>query len=147
MIPVTLNRDHQGKMPEVGVSTDWLDRMAAEATVDKLAEGTRESYDSAWNQWVLWRQLQRKSPYLTESNFTERKANEDELLRFVTYLAVVMKRANGTIKQRIFAIRYGHLSQDILTPRSTDPSAGLRWRVSPDGLPMSDENSPQHRKN
>ena len=30
-------------------------------------------------------------------------------MRFVTYLAVVMKRANGTIKQRIFAIRYGHL--------------------------------------
>ena len=74
-IPVALNGDHQGKMPEFGIPTVWLVRGGTEALVDKLAEGTRESYDSAWNQWALWRQLQRESPYLTESNVTERKAN------------------------------------------------------------------------
>ena len=33
VVPATLNRDHQREMPEVGVSTEWLDRMAAEAVV------------------------------------------------------------------------------------------------------------------
>eukprot|EP00913_Durusdinium_trenchii_P035482 g33205.t1 len=39
----------------------------------------------------------------------EKKQDEDDLLRFTTYLAHVMGRTEGTIKQRLFAIKAGHL--------------------------------------
>eukprot|EP00913_Durusdinium_trenchii_P026135 g24517.t1 len=47
--------------------------------------------------------------YLTGETKDERKADEDELLRFMTYLAHVMQRTEGTVKQRLFAIKMGHL--------------------------------------
>ena len=50
-----------------------------------------------------------KSVYLTGETKDERKADEGELLRFMTHLAHVMGRAEETVKQRIFAIKMGDL--------------------------------------
>ena len=87
----------------------WLDALAAEAVMSKLSEGTRAGYEVGWKQWCLWRRMGKKNVYLMGESKDERKADEDELLRFMTYLAHVMKRTEGTIKQRLFAIKMGHL--------------------------------------
>ncbi|CAK9068985.1 unnamed protein product, partial [Durusdinium trenchii] len=87
----------------------WLDALAAEAVMSKLSEGTRAGYEVGWKQWCLWRRMGRKDVYLTGESKEDRKIDEDELLRFMTYLAHVMGRTEGTIKQRLFAIKMGHL--------------------------------------
>eukprot|EP00913_Durusdinium_trenchii_P011460 g10760.t2 len=87
----------------------WLDALAAEAVMSKLSEGTRAGYEVGWRQWCLWRRLSNKGVYLTGENKEDRKTDEDELLRFMTYLAHVMGRSEGTVKQRLFAIKMGHL--------------------------------------
>ena len=87
----------------------WLDALAAEAVMSKLSEGTRAAYEIGWKQWCLWRRLEKKDIYLVGEGKEARKQDEDELLRFMTYLAHVMKRTEGTIKQRLFAIKMGHL--------------------------------------
>ena len=87
----------------------WLDALAAEAVMSKLSEGTRAGYEVGWKQWCLWRRMGKKNVYLTGESKEERKDDEDELLRFMTYLAHVMSRTEGTIKQRLFAIKMGHL--------------------------------------
>jgi hypothetical protein len=90
-------------------SIKWLDEQAAEAIMSKLSEGTRIGYEQGWTQWMLWRKLQDKKVFLGGETKLERKEDEDDLLRFVMYLARVMNRQDGTIKQKIFAIRYAHL--------------------------------------
>ena len=87
----------------------WLDALAAEAVMSKLLEGTRAGYEVGWKQWCLWRRMGKKDVYLTGESKEERKFGEDELLRFMTCLAHVMGRTEGTIKQRLFAIKMGHL--------------------------------------
>ena len=87
----------------------WLDALAAEAVMSKLSEGTRAGYEVGWKQWCLWRRMGNKGVYLVGETKDERKADEDELLRFMTYLAHVMGRTEGTVKQRPFAIKMGHL--------------------------------------
>ena len=87
----------------------WLDALAAEAVMSKLSEGTHAGYEVGWKQWCLWCCMGKKNVYLMGESKEERKADEDELLRFMTYLAHVMKRTEGTIKQRLFAIKMGHL--------------------------------------
>ena len=72
----------------------WLDALAAEAVMSKLSEGTRGGYEVGWKQWCLWRRMGNKSVYLTGETKDERKADEDELLRFMTYLAHVMHGAD-----------------------------------------------------
>ena len=94
---------------ELSKDKEWLDALAAEAVMSKLSEGTRAGYEIGWKQWCLWRRLEKNGAYLLGETKDERKQDEDEILRFITFLAKVMKRTEGTIKQRIFAIKMGHL--------------------------------------
>lgn len=66
---------------------EWLDAMAADAVMGKLSEGTRISYEVGWKQWRLWRSLNNEDVYLKGETRIEKKADEDELLRYMTYLA------------------------------------------------------------
>ena len=87
----------------------WLDAMAAEAIMAKLSEGSKIGYEIGWRQWCLWRRVEGKDVYLVGEHRQARKEDEDELLRYLTYLAKVMNRAEGTIRQRLFAIKMGHV--------------------------------------
>jgi hypothetical protein len=77
--------------------------------MDKLAEGTRMSYKSRWHQWCLWRRIQEKAFYLKGETKQERQKDEDDLLRFVVCQSAVMSRQEGTVKQKLFAVRHARL--------------------------------------
>ena len=113
VIPVALGRARErltiNANLKLSKDKEWLDAMAADAVMGKLSEGTRVSYEVGWKQWKLWRNLTGEDVYLKGETRAERKADEDELLRYMTYLARVMKRAEGTIRQRLFAIKMGHV--------------------------------------
>ena len=87
---------------------EGLDRLATEAMLSKLAEGTRDTYRNGWRNWLLWRRLRGQSPYLQGETRDDRLEDEDDLIRFVVYLYQVMGRRATTIRQRLFAIRYAH---------------------------------------
>jgi hypothetical protein len=63
-----------------------LDRVATEATLAKLAEGARATYQAGWRSWLLWRQLRDNSPHLQGETREERLADEDDLIRYVVFL-------------------------------------------------------------
>lgn len=113
VIPVALGRARErltiNANLKLSKDKEWLDAMAADAVMGKLSEGTRVSYEVGWKQWRLWRSLNGEDVYLKGETRSEKKADEDELLRYMTYLARVMRRAEGTIRQRLFAIKMGHV--------------------------------------
>ena len=63
-----------------------LDRVATDAMLAKLADGTRATYRGGWRSWLLWRQLRGDSPYLQGETRDERLADEDDLIRYVVHL-------------------------------------------------------------
>ena len=89
---------------------EWLEEQKMEALMQKLAEGTRNGYEVGWKQWVLFRREQGLQPFLTGGSRAQRQQDEDSLVTFAVFLARVMGRQTGTIKQRLFAVRYAHLT-------------------------------------
>ena len=53
-----------------------------------------------------FRELQNKSPFLAGETRTERKQDEDDLLTYVAFLLKILKRTEGTIRQKLFAISF-----------------------------------------
>ncbi|CAE8601345.1 unnamed protein product, partial [Polarella glacialis] len=88
---------------------EFLEEEAANAVLCKLAEGTRSSYVSGWKHWVWFRSGTKLGPYLEGETMAEKKADESWLLWFVVFLASVMAKSEGTIRQKLFALRYAHL--------------------------------------
>merc|ERR1712159_195869 len=82
----------------------------------KLSEGTRPSYQSHWKQWALFRGRAQKSPYLRGGGEAQRQSDEDALLDFIVFLAKLMQMRSGSITQRLFAIRHGHLMEGLADP-------------------------------
>ena len=113
VIPLALGRSRERLVIDANRSLEkekaWLDAMAAEAIMAKLSEGSKIGYEIGWRQWCLWRRVEGKDVYLVGEDRQARKEDEDELLRYLTYLAKVMNRAEGTIRQRLFAIKMGHV--------------------------------------
>ncbi|CAE8597095.1 unnamed protein product, partial [Polarella glacialis] len=87
---------------------EFLEEEAANAVLCKLAEGTRSSYISGWKHWVWFRSGTKLGPYLEGETRAEKKADESWLLWFVVFLASVMAKSEGTIRQKLFALRYAH---------------------------------------
>ncbi|CAK0900673.1 unnamed protein product [Prorocentrum cordatum] len=77
--------------------------------LQKLSEGTRAGYEGGWRLWVAVRQAQGLSPWLPGRDREERLADEEALVNFAVLLARVVGRTEGTIKQKLFAVRYAHL--------------------------------------
>ena len=113
VVPVALGRARERLVLDanrtLSKEKEWLDAMAAEAVLAKLSEGSKIGYEIGWRQWCLWRTVEGKDVYLIGEGRQARKEDEDELLRYLTYLAKVMNRAEGTIRQRLFAIKMGHV--------------------------------------
>ena len=113
VIPLALGRSRERLVIDANRTLEkekaWLDAMAAEAIMAKLSEGSKVGYEIGWRQWCLWRRVEGKDVYLVGEGRQDRKEDEDELLRYLTYLAKVMNRAEGTIRQRLFAIKMGHV--------------------------------------
>ena len=111
--PVALGRSRERLVLDANLrlSRDkaWLDALAAEAVMSKLSEGSRASYEVGWRQWCTWRRVQQKDIYLKGETRDQRKEDEDDMLRFLTFLAKVMRRAEGTVRQRLFALKMGHV--------------------------------------
>ena len=111
--PVALGRSREKIVLDTNkqLSKDraWLDALATEAIMSKLSEGSRASYEVGWRQWCIWRRVQKKNVYLQGETREEKKEDEDDMLRFLTFLTRVMKRAEGTVRQRLFALKMGHV--------------------------------------
>ena len=111
--PLALGRSRERMVLDANLKLskdkEWLDALAAEAIMSKLSEGSRASYAVGWRQWCIWRRIQQKDIYLQGEGREQRKEDEDDMLRFLTYLAKVMKRAEGTVRQRLFALKMGHV--------------------------------------
>ena len=94
----------------------WLAAEKTKAMMAKLSEGTAEGYKGGWRAWVLYRQAAGKTPFLYARHYAERRQDEDDLLDYVIHLARVMGRQDGTIRQKLFAIRYAHLVEGLPDP-------------------------------
>ncbi|CAK0889362.1 unnamed protein product [Prorocentrum cordatum] len=105
-----------------------------EAMLQKLSEGTRAGYEGGWRLWVAVRQAQGLSPWLPGRDREERLADEEALINFAVLLARVVGRTEGTIEQKLFAVRYAHLVAGYSDPllhrgRLWSTLAGLkRWQ-------------------
>jgi hypothetical protein len=86
---------------------------------------------------VLFRECQGKTPFLMGGTPAELREDEDELLRYVAYLSKIMARAEGTIRQKLFAIKFAHTVAGLPDPllrrsRLWAALAGiLRWQGAP----------------
>lgn len=100
--PVALGRSRERMVlnANLQLSKDkaWLDALATEAIMSKLSEGSRASYEVGWRQWCVWRRVQAKDVYLQGVSREEKKEDEDDMLRFLTFLTRVMNRAEGTVR-------------------------------------------------
>ncbi|CAK0864597.1 unnamed protein product [Prorocentrum cordatum] len=105
-----------------------------EAMLQKLSEGTRAGYEGGWRLWVAARQAQGPSPWLPGRDREERLADEEAPTNFAVLLARVVGGTEGTIKQKLFAVRYAHLVAGYSNPllhrgRLWSTRAGLeRWQ-------------------
>jgi len=111
--PVALGRSRERMVLDANLQLSkdkaWLDALATEAIMSKLSEGSRASYEVGWRQWCVWRRVQAKNVYLQGVTREEKKEDEDDMLRFLTFLTKVMNRAEGTVRQRLFALKMGHV--------------------------------------
>ena len=69
VVPLTSRKPPEeapGGMPLLGGANyhRWLEEQKLGALMQKLSEGTRLGYESAWRQWVAYRTLQEKCPLL-----------------------------------------------------------------------------------
>ena len=94
----------------------WKEQVKSALIMAKLAEGTRPSYQAHWKQWALFRDNQHKSPFLSGESLQARSADEDSLLDFVIFLAKVLSLRYGSINQKLFAIRHGHVAEGYPDP-------------------------------
>ena len=130
-----------------GAYAETLDQHAAKAVWAKLAEGTRSGYSTGWTQWARFRELQGESAFLEGESPKERRQEEDALLRYTAFLHLIMKRSEGTIRQKLFAIKFGHTVAGLPDPlqrrdRLWAALAGYaRWQGAPlRRLPVTVEN-------
>ena len=81
----------------------------AELAVEAMAFGTTKTSNYAWEQRGQYCRLRGTEPYLTGETRGEKLRDEEELLLFIVHLGVTMGRASGTVLQKLFGIRQGHI--------------------------------------
>ena len=82
----------------------------------KLSTGTRAGYDTAWRQWGLFCRARGRDPFLMGGNPAQRRADEEILLDYIVHLARYFKCGEGTIKLKLFGLRYQHLLGGLEDP-------------------------------
>ncbi len=63
-----------------------------------------------------FRNTQKKSPFLMGETREEMRRDEGDLLVYVAFLSKVMPRAEGTIRQKLFAIKHAHMLAGMPDP-------------------------------
>ncbi len=63
----------------------------------------------------------------------ERRADEEILLDFIVHLAKYFKRGEGTIKLKLFGLRYSHLLAGLEDPLLQKGRIWLHWEASRGG--------------
>jgi len=104
--------------PQLGGPTYNADREQAKFSflMAKLATGTRHGYDGAWKQWSWFCRARGRDPFLLGETRTERKGDEELLLDFMVHLVRYFHRTEGTVKAKLFGIRYHHLVEGLADP-------------------------------
>ena len=73
-----------------------------------LGERTHVTYATALKHWTRWCRLRHRAHFLTGHN---PKGDEDELVNFVVYKAMVTGLAHGTLHVMLHALRRFHLME------------------------------------
>ena len=94
----------------------FLDEVAQEAILSKLATSTRKSYGTGWKQWQLFLAPSGRDPFLVGESRSERLEDEQWLIRFVVFLHQKMGRTAQGIRQRLSGIRYAHIASGFPDP-------------------------------
>ena len=97
-----------------------LEELKTTYILNKLAHGTKLGYQKGWEQWQLFRAQQGKPLFLDGHTHVARRVDEEDLLAYIVHWAANMGKSDATIKQKLFAVRYMHL-----TAGYSDP---LLWR-------------------
>ena len=141
IVPGTLNPDGGAKPTDAESPgrgyLESLEAYAADAILAKLAAGTLKGYGTGWLHWCSWRQPQGKPVFLDGETKAEMRQDEDDLLLYVAFLGKKLKRAEGTIRQKLFAVKFAHTIAGLSDPllRRTRLWAALsgikRWQGAP----------------
>ena len=94
----------------------FLDEVAQEAILSKLANSTRKSYGAGWKQWQLFLAPSGRDPFLSGESRSERLEDEQWLIRFVVFLHQKMGRTAHGIRQRLSGVRYAHIASGFPDP-------------------------------
>ena len=86
-----------------------------ELIMGKLATGTRYGYKGAWRQWVWFCKARDRDPFLSGKEIGLQE-EEELVLDFITHLAIWFRRTEGTIKTKLMAVRYYHISEGLSDP-------------------------------
>ena len=89
--------------------------------IARVAQGTHKGYQVGWRQWGWFLRARGRDPMLFGRTEEERTADEELLLDFIVHLAHFMKRAEGTIKGKVFAVRHFHIINGFADPLSGKP--------------------------
>ena len=93
----------------------------------KLSEGTRHGHEGGWRQWSAYRSARGRAPFLQGRDRAERLEDEDALIDYAAILGAVLKRTEGAIKQKLFAVRYARLIAGYGDPLLREPHGGVHF--------------------
>lgn len=115
-------------------AAEWLEEQQLEAMMQRLSEGTRAGFDVGWRHWLLFCERQGRSPFLEGGSREQRTKDEGRLVTFAVFLARVLGKQTGTVKQKLFPVRYAHLVAGLDDPllhraRLWATMAGLHRRL------------------
>ena len=91
----------------------------------KLSAGTKHGYDTGWKHWVLFTRARSRQPYLLGRTARERHDDEEILLDLIVHLVRIFYRTEGTVKLKLFAVRYHHLIAGLDDPLAMKPRLWL----------------------
>lgn len=106
------------RRPSIGGAHYTEDREKAkmEFLMAKLSAGTRVGYDGAWKQWALFCRARGRDPYLLGNDKYDRHQDEELILDFVVHAVQYFHRTEGTVKAKLFGVRFHHLAAGLEDP-------------------------------
>jgi len=83
---------------------------------NKVGEGTHTTYSSGWKLWKLFMRARERDPFLRGRSMQHVLADEERLLDFIVHLVQLFHRTENTVKTKLMAVRYHHLTQGLPDP-------------------------------
>ena len=82
----------------------------------KVGPSTHTTYASGWKLWTWFVRARQRDPYLRGRSLQQQTADEERLLDFIVHLVQLFHRTENTIKTKLMAVRYHHLTQGLQDP-------------------------------